>query len=361
MESRRIMTRSRSQRQSTETTATLSRDTGSQRSVMHSISNIPMRSEEKKEEEGNQSDMESEEEDNGKAEVEDEELPLSQPLPAFLKDILQQLDVREDLKAIQAATRKPVSAANYKAVLFEGNPVETEKGDDTATKLYILQSYLATSASIASCYPAATRLLELVGVDVKNGSFTYTGGGETDSFRGEEQANLIEKLCKDLQDAGNKNVPIIFKVQLGGKSKGGHGFTLTVQDNAIYQIEALAGQGRNAQTMLSNIMKGVTPRSISEVTDALRSIASNEVENRIKGANTMGWNADMIALISEDKKTIVDPMNVFWIAYPVASADQIRDQVTAQIKTTRENILRIVAESVKSSDPGERQNKRRKK
>ncbi len=339
MDFTRRMTRSASRAQHTtqETMETPSASGFDQR-VMHDISSFTV----------SRNASESEEKkDDGKAEVEDKTPPLSTPLPKFLRGILQKIDVKEDIDQLNNVLAQEVTTTNYKAVLFEGDSLNTtEMSKDQ--QLGVLSDYLSSNTGIASCYPAATRLLELVGMKSKGES--YSGGGAEASFPLEKQISLIDNLCQNLQKATNDGIPIIFKVQLGGKGKGGHGFTLTIQGKFVYQLEALAsGEEKYAKTILADIMRDGQRHTLTTIVKALSLIASNKVQNRVNGANMLGLNAAGIALITDDGTAITDPMNVFWTAYPLASADEIRNRVAKQIQETREKLLSIV------------QNKRQKK
>jgi hypothetical protein len=299
-----------------------------------------------------------EEEDNPKEEEEseEEEEELSQPLPALLKEILKELDVKEDIKQLSAVLGENIKPTYYKAVLFEGNPIDT-RGLNKEQQRGVLLLYLKAKASIASCYPAATRLLELVGKrDEDELVEAFEGGDDTNSFNLKTQQSLVKTLSNNLSKASQKKIPIIFKIQLGGQGKGGHGFTLTVQGDVIYQLEALAGTERNAQLMISNIMKSGTKHTLEGVLEALRLAVSAKVEERKQGARMLGLRAVGIALVTEDETAITDPMNVYWIASPVASEKSIRERVAQQILSTREEILAIVSDDKKTrSSKGKRQ------
>ena len=308
------------------------------------------RAEDLKEEESDVEEEGEESEEDGKAEVEEEEGPLAQPLPLLLQQILREVNVKEDIKQLNDVLNKnlpdkvKVSERLYKAVLFEGNPIDT-RGMGKTEQLQLLYLSLKDKSSIASCYPAATRLLELVGVrDERDERVeSFHGGGETDSFKLSDQQKLIKKLSRDLQKAAGDKKPIIFKIQLGGRGKGGHGFTLTVQGDTIYQLEALAGQGSNANILFDDIMRGGRKRTLDYVVKALQSIASADPNERKTGAYALGWNANAIGLITEDESAIVDPMNVYWTASVLASETAIRERVAEQISETRENIRAIMS------------------
>jgi hypothetical protein len=208
----------------------------------------------------------------------------------------------------------------------------------------IVGDYLNDARYFSICFDTAQRLFDEMGA----GGAVAAGGAPRANYalaqQQERSAALIERLNAAALAAG----PVIFNIFMGG-----HGFTLTVIGNQVYQLEAFASQagrvgenpavlaeGRDLRMSLLTSIDARRTYPIATVTTAIGRMTSANPAHRQTGAETMGWNAEPCGFTHDG--AITDPMAVWWSSANLLSNAQIVVGLARRIQRQAAEVRRIL-------------------
>ena len=240
--------------------------------------------------------------------------------------------VAEDLQELGTIGLN-ITPDRYKALLVGTNSLSDIDG-------MILRDYLQDARWFSICFDTARRLLD----DLGNAP-AYASGGATDAtYALVQQQARSALLVNNLNAATLAAGPVIFDIHVGG-----HGFTLTVIGNTVYQLEAFASQagrpgedpgvlarGEDLRMSLLRSIGANRSYPIATVTTAITNMTSNNPAHRNAGAHTMGWNAGPCGFLTGGG--IADPMAIWWQASSLHSNAQIVVNIAQRIHRQRVEI-----------------------
>lgn len=256
--------------------------------------------------------------------------------------------LNDDLQGLTDAVGLNVDVFEYAAVLVDLNSANIDTAFDSAAwndtlgeAVPLIINYLENAVSFNACFDGANRLVGLLGSE--NNNVTYqSGGGSRDEYPLNQQGQRANVLIGHINQASQGGIPTIFRIHLAG-----HGFTLTVNNQNIYQLETLAGSERSG-TLLQSMLNG-RRYNFNTIANVLRGITSNSVQTRSNAANVMNWNAGPIDVIVKsnpphgDYDTLKDPMTVYWTASNLLARNEIINTFANKIMENRRNILDSIA------------------
>jgi hypothetical protein len=245
--------------------------------------------------------------------------------------------LQEQLQAINDGLGTEITLRRYTAMLIG-------TGDLAGMGPAIVGDYLNDARYFSICFDTAQRLFDELGA----GGAVAAGGAPRANYalaqQQERSATLIERLNAAALAAG----PVIFSIFMGG-----HGFTLTVIGNQVYQLEAFASQagrvGENpavlaqGQDLRMSLLTSIDARNtypLATVTTAIGRMTSADPGHRQTGAETLGWNAGPCGFTHDG--AITDPMAVWWSSANLLSNAQIVVGLARRIQRQAAEVRRIL-------------------
>jgi Domain of unknown function (DUF4157) len=245
--------------------------------------------------------------------------------------------LQEQLQAINDGLGTDITLPRYTAMLIG-------TGDLAGMGPAIVGDYLNDARYFSICFDTAQRLFDELGA----GAAVAAGGAPRANYplaqQQERSAALVERLNAAAQAAG----PVIFSIFMGG-----HGFTLTVIGDQVYQLEAFASQagrvgenpavlaeGRDLRMSLLTSIDARRSYPIATVTTAIGRMTSANPAHRQTGAETMGWNADPCGFTHDG--AVTDPMAVWWSSANLLSNAQIVVGLARRIERQAAEVRRIL-------------------
>lgn len=252
--------------------------------------------------------------------------PIAQRLAAVLDQ--QQAAMEEDIARMPVDTTDLRSYQNLLLDLTSDQireAIENADGDP-----FILKGYLADTMDYTSCYPAAERLLSLLGV---TGSPQEQNGGQGPVIRGAAQQDvLMTGLTNAMQARAAAHQPTIFHIGLAG-----HGFILVARLGRVEHLEAVA---HSADLMAS--IEDAPEFTMADVVEYLHAMVDDDEDERERGADEMRWNAEPLGLLDRDEDTqewLLKYYGLVWHSRPLAGMQEISQRVAARISANRVAVM----------------------
>jgi len=161
-------------------------------------------------------------------------------------------------------------------------------------------------------------------------------------------AGSFEALIGHLRAAALAPAPVIFEIHLGG-----HGFSLTVIGNQVYQLEAFASavggpdedprvraQGLDLRMSLLNSIGLQRSYTLAAATTALAQMTADTRDQRQYGAAAMGWNAGPCGFVTA--QGVKDPMAVWWKSASLLDNAQIAVATARRVQRQAAAIRQIL-------------------
>jgi len=255
--------------------------------------------------------------------------PGVQPPAVTLRRALQACEsyIDEQLAAINDALELGISKRRFTALLIGTD-------DLTGTPLMALGDYLRDARSFSVCFDTAHRLLTELGGAAGNES----GGHQGTTYPLADQEARTQTLIGHLRAAALAPAPVIFEIHLGG-----HGFSLTVIGNQVYQLEAFASavggpdedprvraQGLDLRMSLLNSIGLQRSYTLAAATTALAQMTADTRDQRQYGAAAMGWNAGPCGFVTAHG--VKDPMAVWWKSASLLDNAQIAVAIARRVQ-----------------------------
>lgn len=209
---------------------------------------------------------------------------------------------------------------------------------------YVVRDYLSDARWYSICFATAHRLLADLGGTARYAS--GDGDAPQTTYPLATQQQRSAQLIRDLTAAGQAGTPVVFEVHVGG-----HGFTLTVRGQQVFQLEAFASQaGRPDEDprvlaagddMGSSLLQSIVSNrsyGLAEVTTAIGQMTNGDPQQRVAGAGTMGWNAGPCGFIGAGG--VSDPMAIWWRSRDLLTESGIVVNVARRIYTLRASLRR---------------------
>ena len=256
---------------------------------------------------------------------------LTAPIAQRLREVLAQQEgaLQGDIDRMPDNTTDMRSYQNLLMDLTSeqiDEAIENAEGDP-----FILKSYLADTLDYSSCFPAAERLLSLLGVA---GSPKEQTGGQGPVIHGSaQQGVLMTGLTQAMQAAANAGDPTIFRIGLAG-----HGFVLVVRLGRVEHLEAVA----HAADLMTSLESGTT-YTMADIVQHLTDMVAADEGTRTDGATSMGWNAAPLGLLDRDEAPhdwLLKYYGLTWKSQPLATMPVILDRVVARIRANRAAVMR---------------------
>ena len=255
---------------------------------------------------------------------------LAAPIAERLAESLaqQEDELEADIARMPGGT---TDLRSYQNLLLDLTETQiTEAIDNAYGNPFILHGYLANTLDYTSCYPAAERLLSLLGV---TGSPQEQNGGQGPTIHGSaQQLVLMTGLTNAMQARAAAHQPTVFHIGLAG-----HGFILIVRQNRVEHLEAVA---HSADLMES--IENAPQFTMADIVEYLHAMVDPDEGERTRGADEMNWNAEPLGLLDPD----VDPHDwllkyygLVWRSRPLAPVQEISRRVAARIRANRAAVI----------------------
>jgi Domain of unknown function (DUF4157) len=198
--------------------------------------------------------------------------------------------------------------------------------------------YLKDARWFSICFDTAQRLFE----DLGNVPANSSGGARDAKYAQAVQRTRAKLLATHLEAASAGGTPVIFNIHVGG-----HGFSLTVIDGHVYQLEAFASKADGDEEVLANFrdlsaslvtsIRANHTYAIGEVTAAIVDMTSTSRGKRTVAAGVMGWNPGPCGFLDDDGN-ISDPMAIWWESASLHDNAQIVTNIALRIQRQRDEI-----------------------
>jgi hypothetical protein len=242
-----------------------------------------------------------------------------------------QVALQDDLAAL-AQLNVHLDPVRYEAALIGTNSLDVGHWQTTL-------DYLNDARYFSICFDTASRLLALAGTGV----VAYASGGATNAtYALAQQQQRMLQLTQDIAAAAGVAGGVMFNVHVGG-----HGFTLTVLGQTVFQLEAFASRAgtpfaghADLSASLYQSIRANKSYPLATVCGHLTGMASAQAATRATAAGAMGWSAGPCGFVNGP--AIVDPMVVWWSASNLATKKDVVLRLSREIQRRRKELFRLL-------------------